>query len=557
MAKKYVKLLSAAIILAMVFTLLAGCGGAPRQGSEGDKTAETKQDAAKEQPKVESKSDVKDGQKKYEKHYKFTASSPFFLETGVDYMDKLSKKILENFNMTLEAVPVSLSDFNDKNRVWISSGDMPDIVHANLIYPDYKQFVEQELVRALPDDYETKYPNMAKAIAATGIDKPLKERHGGKLYCAPKPIFFDPFVKPFGDHTTIYYRKDWAEKLGLPVKDMYTIEEVMNMARTFMEKDPNSNGPGKTIGLAIEPSNMMTFFARSHNSGWNAFYKKDGKYVWGPAHPESLEGLKALKKYYKDGIVYKDFFTIKVRGEVEAMFNAGLTGLMWNGGAFGNVKRLYGAFGKENPDKDPYKSIGIANLLGPDNKIHSFEFMNLQSISYFNPNMEDDKYERILDLIDYVATPDVQNLIHLGFEGEDYKKNGDKIEITRKKGKDGNPVPMAELYPSYYLWGMLIIAWDDFTVRDPSTDPRLIEANKKLWTDRTNNGNMLRVDYDLTFFTAPNYNKAVSITNNVHNDFTEIIVKNDDVETAWKQYVKENEKLIGDALNELNSQLAK
>lgn len=549
--KKYVRLGSAAIILAMIFTLLAGCGGTSGQGSEGNT------ETGKGQSTAGTTSGTETAQKNYEKHYEFTASSPFFLETGIDYMDKLSKKILENFNMTLEAVPVSLSDFNDKNRVWISSGDMPDIVHANLVYPDYKQFVEQELIRALPDNYETRYPNMTKAIAATGVDATLKERHDGKLYCTPKPIFFEPFVSPFGDHGTVYYRKDWAEKLGLPVKDVYTIEEALNMAKAFKEKDPNGNGAGKTIGLAIEPANMMTFFVRPYNTGWNTFYKKDGKYVWGPAATESLEGLKLLKKYYQDGTLYKDFFTIKVRGEVEAMFNAGLTGLMWNGGAFGNVKRLYSAFAKENPDKDPYAAIGMANILGPDNKIHTTEFMNLQSISYFNPNMEEDKYERILDLIDYVATPDVQNLIHLGFEGEDYTKDGDKIVITRQKDKEGNPVPMAELNPSYYLWGMLIIAWDDFTVRDPSTDPRLIEANKKLWTDRTTNGNMLRADYDRTFFTAPNYDKAVSVTNNVQNDFTEIVVNQQDIEAAWKKYISENGKLIGDALNELNSQIAK
>jgi len=450
---------------------------------------------------------------------------------------------------------VSLADYTEKNRIWISSGDMPDITFSGLNYSDYKKFAEQGLIRALPADYEQKYPNMTRAFMATGgIDKALKDRFGGKLYCAPKPIFFNKIVDPFGEHSSIYFRKDWTQKVGLPVKDAYTIDELMALAKAFMDRDPNGNGAGKTIGLAIEPGNMFIALVRPYLSAWAGFFYKDGKYVWGPAQPEVLEGLKTIKKYYDQGIIYKDFFAMKVRSEVEAKLNAGLTGLMFNGGAFGNVKRIFTAFTKETK-LDAMENLGLANIYGPDGKFHTTEFMNLQSVSYFNPKMESDKFDRILALLDYVATPEVQELINLGFKGKDFTKEGDRVTITRPKDAGGNFVPIANLYPSYYLWAMLIIAWDDFTVRDPSTDPRLLAMNRKMWEVRTTNGNMARVDYDLTFHSGPYVDKASSIT--VSADFTGMIVKEANIEEAWKKWVKEKEPIIAPALDELNKAIQK
>jgi putative aldouronate transport system substrate-binding protein len=492
----------------------------------------------------------------YETPYTFTATSPWFLETGIDYMDDLSDVLLERFNLTVEVIPVSNSDLTSKNRIWISSGDMPDVCYSGFSYPDYKQYVEQGLVRALPDDYDTKYPNLAKAISATAVDETLKERHDGKLYCTLKPIMFDPFIDPYGNHMTLYYRKDWAAELGLPVKDKFTIEEAMKMAEEFKASDLNNNGEGKSIGLAIEPANMIYFFLTPYDEGYGGFHKKDGEYVWGPAQPETAEGLKVLKKYYDEGTVYNEFYAIKARSEVEAMFNAGITGMLFEGGAFGNVKRLFNAYGEET-GTDPYEAIGMANIVGPDGKIHTYQFCNMQSINYFSPNMEDEKFERILALMDYIATTEAQNYIHMGFEGKDYTVNGDEIEITRDKKEDGTFVAIADLYPSYYLWGMFVIAWDDFTVRDPSTDPGLLEDIKNLWIDRTNEGSMLLVDYDLLLFSGDNYNKAASLNGTLHNAYTEIIVKDSDIETALNEFVSQNSGLVEDALNELNTNLVK
>lgn len=491
---------------------------------------------------------------KYDETITITASNPFFLETGVDYMDDLSKEILKDYNAIIEPVPVSLADLNSQNRIWIASGDMPDIVYAGFTYADYIKFAEQGLIRAMPEDYEERYPNLAKAMDASGYVEPLKEKTDGIIYGAPKPIFINKIVDPFGDHASIYYRKDWAEELGLPVKTAYTIDELMTMAETFMEKDPNGNGAGKTIGFAAEPYAMISAFCLPYDSGFSSIYKKDGEYVFGPFQDGCLQGLKTLRQYYDKGIIYKDFYTIKSRGEVEAMFNAGLTGIMRNGGAFGNVNRLYNAF-SDATGLNAMDCIEMANVIGPNGKINSVEMSNLQSISYFNPNMDDQKFERILAILDHVATPEIQNLINMGFEGKDYTKDGEEITITRPLNDNGEFLAMGDVYPSYNLWSLLVIAWDDFTARDPSINSDLIEKNSNLWIERTENGNMLRTDYDLQFYSSKPYDKLITITSNLHNDLTNLVVKSADIESGFNEYVEANTPVVSEGLADINGAL--
>ena len=489
------------------------------------------------------------------KAYKFTASSPFFLQTGVDYNDAMSQALLKKFNLTVEVMPVNLTDLANQNRIWISSGDMPDVTWSGFNFGDYKKYVDQGLIRMLPANYPTAYPDLNRAMNVTGIDASLKSKFDGKIYAVTKPIFVNKFADRFANHISLYYRQDWMKAVGLPIKEAYTLDEVMTIAKTFQEKDPGNIGKGKTVGFAVEPPNMIYTFLIPYNSRYDRVYKgAEGKYVYGPFQQSALEGLKTLRKYYEQGPVYKDFFTIKVRGEVEAMLKAGQTGLMINGGAFGNSKRIFSDFGATTKT-DPLQTLTLANILGPDNKIHSVEFLNLQSVSYFSPKMEDAKFARILSMLNYLCTPEAQEIINLGFKGKDFTQEGDKVTITR--GKDANGVfkPIADFYPSYNLWSQIMIPWDDFAVRDPSTDPRLLDLNKKTWNARVTMGDMAANDYDLLYFSDPVYDRLSTI--NINNDFTNIVVNNADVEKAWNAWKEKYAPIVNDALNAVNKALVK
>ena len=505
-------------------------------------------------PAAQAPADAVNGFLDLSTHYVITASSPLFLETGVDYMDWMSEQILQDLNASIYFIPVPAADLAARNRIWIMAGDMPDITWASFNYGDYRQFAEQGLIKPLPADYEEMFPNLAAAMAATGFVEPLKARHNGIIYGTPKPIFMDKFIYPWGTHTgTLYYRRDWADELGFPVRSRLTIHEVMEMAAAFMEHDPNGNGPGNTVGFAVEPPNMIWSFVAPFNPAFNRVIVDDaGQFVLGTPHEGTLQGLQALRHYFDEGIIFRDFFTIRARGEVEAMFNAGLTGLMINGGAFGNVRRLHNQF-EQATGLNAIESIGMANITAPDGSIGSHQIANIQSISFMNPNMSHDKFMRILALKDHVATEEIQNLIHMGEEGTHFERDGDEIILTRPLTDAGDFVPMADLYPSYNLWGMLIIAWDCFTSRDPSTNPILLQRNRQLWIERTEYGNMVMNDFDLLFYSSPAFDRLNALLSlaNLGSEFTNIVLS-DDVESSLDDFLRGNNALITEALRDVN-----
>ena len=53
---------------------------------------------------------------------------------------------------------------------------MPDAMFWNFNYADYKNYTSQGLIKQLPADYESKYPNLTKAINRSGIAPYLKQK---------------------------------------------------------------------------------------------------------------------------------------------------------------------------------------------------------------------------------------------------------------------------------------------------------------------------------------------------------------------------------------------
>ena len=494
----------------------------------------------------------------FSQHHTITCSSTWFIETGVNYMDDVAKELVKDLNITLEFVPIPLANAQEICRIWISSGDMPDITSYGFSLSDYNAYVEQDLVRALPADYETRYPHLTKAIKASEIDVQLKAMHGGRLYAAPRPIFVGDYLeKPVANHMSLYYRRDWCEKLGLPVKTNFTISEAMYMAKTFMDRDPNGNGAGKTIGLAIEPGEMIPNFLLPFNKNYGGIYKspETGQYIYGPFQESTLRGLETIRKYYDEGIIYPDFFTIRARGEVEAMLNAGLTGMMRNGAAFGNLKRIYSAF-EVATGLNSLDALELANINAEDNIPRMGVFMNHQAMNYFSPAMSENKFHRALALLNHAATEDMQNLINMGIPGKDWSRSpGGQITITRPTLPSGDFVPMGTYYPSYNLLSMLVIAWDDFTVRDPSTNPKLLEKNMAMWNYRSKNGDLALTDYDLFFYSSPQRDRLATI--NINTEFTNIVMKGPNVRQNWQEFVTQYTPIIREALDDINRNVGK
>ena len=52
------------------------------------------------------------------------------------------------------AVTMDPSDWDERLRIWINSGDMPDVANAQFEFGELENYANQEAIYRLPDDWK-------------------------------------------------------------------------------------------------------------------------------------------------------------------------------------------------------------------------------------------------------------------------------------------------------------------------------------------------------------------------------------------------------------------
>jgi putative aldouronate transport system substrate-binding protein len=523
----------------MLIAAFAGCSNAPSAAATTLAAAQTSEPA----PTETTPSDP------YAEPVHFTAASLSITDTGDYTSDPVYKFLSDKFNFTYELYPMTFDNWAEKNRLWITSGDMPDWTFWDFNYTEYVSYAEQGLIAAFPDGWEQSYPNLSAMMESTGIKE--KINLDGKTYAVPKGLFdlFAPIHKAIYS-AILYYRDDWRQNLGMPVLgDMITLDQMDEYLSGCIQ---NKYAPG---GLSSSAGEIVNMFVSMENSGWNSFYKKDGQYVWGPAQPETLEGIKLLKKYYDEGIIDHDFYLNKAE-EYRNEFESGQIAMMYSAGSIDNATGRIGTFGKANPDLDAFSVVKIAGLLGPDGKWHGTSGSNFWASTVFNPKMDATTMNRALALFDYLCTEDGQLLINLGIEGVDWQRNTDgSYAILRTPKDDGSYEPLYNVYPSTTFWYILAILPDDFSFVNPTKDKQVASTVIDIYKQKAENGNIMEFDPDYTFFISDA--KSAYSVDTASEIVREIMTQGVDIDTEWAAFVKAQEPMYQPVLDDLNAAFGK
>lgn len=496
---------------------------------------------------------------KFEKRITFSATSVDLSDDGNYMNDEIYKAFDAKFNFEYKLIPLSWDNWVERDRIWINSGDMPDMMFWNFDFKDYVNFSKQGLIKPLPADYEQKYPNLASAMAKTGLSDYLKTLDPeGRVYMVPNVIYNTPVTETTDlvlDAKVLYYRKDWAQQAGIQLGDTVTAEQIAELGNAFVQQDSGGNGAGRTIGLSSQPYQLYSAFVQTHNSFYNQFHKVDsGQYVWGSAEDSTFEGIKSFAQYFKQGFIDKDYYTFKNKEHYDK-FDTGISGMFIDGASAANVNERYQAFAKANPGANPEEAIGLATIVGPDGKFHGQQnILNYWAGEVFNPKIDDETFDRILSILDYIATDEGQRLIFAGVEGKDYKMEGDKLVITREKDEQGNFKYMGDLYPSYYFFYTKIVLPDDWSARDPSLADGVRDTAVKMFRVKEKITDLIPPDYDVMFLSAPNKDK---FNISIDDAITQIILEKKDIDTQWADWKKTVQPKVDAVLKEINGALAK
>ena len=256
------------------------------------------------------------------------------IKSGADYSaDDWGRFWLDKFNVDFDIIAVTMdpSDWDERLRIWINSGDMPDVANAQFEFGELENYANQEAIYRLPDDWKERWPNVAKTQENVPAAAMAEEQLGG-TYFLYRPVFsLNRPSERLSYHALIYLRKDWMEACGLELKDTYTPDELKEIAKTFLEKDPGNVGDN-LVGMSIRPYDMVklyptTTFSEACNIGDGYYKDENGQFQWAPADTRTLDALKKYQDLYQEGILDSEFYSYTRYQGAQKFYVQGTSGL--------------------------------------------------------------------------------------------------------------------------------------------------------------------------------------------------------------------------------------
>lgn len=499
----------------MALTMLAGCGDNGKESTD-------------------------NSQGENEKIF-FTMTSVASLNGNTDgFQDNpIYKYISEKFNIDVEVWASGWDISSEKESMWLNSGTMPDtMLWVTFTFASYYNAIDQGLIAPLPEDWETRWPNIAHMAEVSGIKEALEV--DGVTYAIPHAVFGNFFeCDPKVQHHAIYYRKDWAQQVGLEdFGSDYTV--TLDELKEYLEK-VNDAGLAKMKGLGTTSGNaVLMFSAEAGIPTYSPFYEGENGFEWNGNMEGTTEYIQTLQDWYKASLIDVDYYAQSETYYLNA-FQAGQNAAVAAGAGAQNIKNVMDSYAANFPDADAYEDIGLVVLASEDGTVYAHEELNYWTTSVFSPEIDEATMERILNVMDYVASEEGQITTLTGVPGVhwEYDENGKPALIEGVEECEGND--------TFILFGYCD---DDYSYSGLRTDidPRCVEAAQAIQKVKLN-GKVFSYStvYD-THVSDAKTNYSIGMVGKI----TEIVCDDFDVEKTWKEFVDSNKNMWEPLLKELN-----
>jgi putative aldouronate transport system substrate-binding protein len=359
----------------------------------------------------------------------------------------VKQAIEKKLNIKIIPEMVDTQQYKTKLNLKMSSGDIPDVVRIDFA-DDFQKYAKQGAFADLTNLINEKdTPNILKEVPK-GIFEQAKVN--GKIYGIPYQG--GPGA---GYRWNLVMRKDYLEGMGAKVPK--TLDEYYNLLKKVKAEKPDViplGGYTAQIGQQKFANNSFDNIFGAFGVTPGFFTEKDGKFSNYDIDPKMREALQYLQKMYAEGLIDKEFATIKEEQLRAKLYSGKLFSWMgwwstpndYDTQVETNELKKSGKLAADgklpNQVELPFKYLTLTDsLVGPDGKAVApqgapFSQMNAISAKTMDP-------KKVLAIIENSLALENQMLTVWGIDGEDYKIENDKlkpilVDPTTQLDKNGN-----------------------------------------------------------------------------------------------------------------------
>lgn len=454
--------------------------------------------------------------------------------------DTIFNNLQKKLNVTIEPVQITWNDWQEKLKVWSASSQLPDVfpndLAANLGL--YKTWAKQGIIKPLPEDL-SKYPNIQKVMSEPSIQS---FKIDGKFYMIPRMTYSSS--SDWVMDRPVYYRKDWATQAGFtsPPKNF---EELVAMIKAVQAQHSG------IAGISVNnKSFLLTQFLGSFPEMVNekSWVKEDGKWIPSFMSTRMYDGIKQLRTLYSEGLLDKDIATQKDADGVTKFVN-GQSFILFGG--FGN--QHIEQFLKANPNVKFEQAFGFLDWFpAVDGQRYTFSEAPFWSEIYFNNKISDAKFDRALQMIDYMMSEEYATLVKNGIEGTDYKlENGKAVSLLQGDQTLSKKYPITALFYCLGAWNNGFI----YTGKQVVNSNPNYAAYEQMLIDKYNElkskAKPAPINFEVMMMSTPAKDKTANLRIDAIGSLLKVIIGKDDPVEMWKKEIKDlYAKGLQDAIEE-------
>lgn len=428
----------------------------------------------------------------------FTPSNP----DDVKHLQRIEEALrAQGTDLDIELVDLPSSGYADKLSVMLLSGDIPDLIYFQ---GGDAKMVEQGVLEDLgPMIAETKY--LKDALWPHNVER-LKN-YPYLLYVypvrGPQPVI----------------RKDWLEKTGLKAPE--TVEDYVALFKAIKDGDLDGNGVADSYGVttADNTNELDSIFNQAFGITGTWMKNAGGEWVHARVTSQEKDKIAFYASLREQGLYDPEYITTKFDVK-EDKFYTGRAGVIF--GSSGEVIDIYG--GKMRQVHPGTELVLLQPPKGPGGQGLAAVDVSKESRGLAISAVSEHKAE-VMKLLDFMASPEGQMFDRLGFEGQEYTKDGDAYKVTDK-------------IATWYARFMVAANWTPPVVWQSEAAQQSLATIQKDFKP------------DNTFVWPADYAADLDATENVYRSWVYKFISGAAKMDQWDQYVAEWEAAGGKRLNE-------